>query len=133
MATAAAKSLTPQAEPQSTETSPPEPAPPVAQAEPNAVALSGDELAALVKRGETYLANGDFASARLLLRRAAAAGSADAALSLGATFDPLVIKQLGAIGAEPDIERARKWYEAASKLGSQAASQQLARLADGQR
>ena len=53
---------------------------------------------------------GDLAAARLLLRRAAEAGSAEAALALGATFDPLVIRRLGAIGAAPDAAQARKWY-----------------------
>jgi hypothetical protein len=91
--------------------------------------LDKDEIATLIKRGKDFLANGDFSSARLLLRRAAQAGSADAALALGATFDPLVIRRLGAIGASPDAERARKWYQKAVELGSDAASQQLAKLA----
>lgn len=91
--------------------------------------LDPQEIAMLVSRGEDYLTNGDLASARLLLRRAAAAGSANAALALGATFDPLVIRRLGAIGAESDIERARKWYQKAVELGSTAASRQLATLA----
>ncbi len=91
--------------------------------------LDGDEVATLIKRGEDFLTNGDFASARLLLRRAAAAGSAKAALALGATFDPLIIQRLGAIGAQPDPDRARKWYQKAAELGSDAASQQLEKLA----
>jgi TPR repeat protein len=91
--------------------------------------LDPQEIAMLVSRGEDYLTNGDLASARLLLRRAAAAGSANAALALGATFDPLVIRRLGAIGAESDIERARTWYQKAVELGSTAASRQLATLA----
>jgi hypothetical protein len=41
-----------------------------------------------------FLKNGDFASARLLLRQAAEAGSADATLMFGETFDPLVIKSV---------------------------------------
>lgn len=90
--------------------------------------LGGEEIAMLVKRGRDYLDNGDFASARLLLRRAAQAGSADAALELGATFDPLVIKRLGAIGAAPDAAKARKWYQKAAALGSDSALQHLAAL-----
>jgi hypothetical protein len=133
MPPAVGEMLTPQNEPHSTAESTPESSPAAALAEQNVSTLAGDELATLVKRGQDYLTNGDFASARLLLRRAAEAGSADAALALGATFDPLVIARLGAIGAEPDIGRARKWYETASKLGSQAASQELAKLADTQR
>jgi hypothetical protein len=91
--------------------------------------LANDEIATLVKRGKDFVTNGDLASARLLLRRAAEAGSAEAALALGATFDPLVLRRLGAIGAVPDAAQARKWYQKAADLGSDAASQQLAKLA----
>lgn len=90
--------------------------------------LDNGEIAMLVKRGKDYLANGDLASARLLLRRAAEAGSADAALALGATFDPLVIRRLGAVGAAADAAKAREWYQKAVDLGSAAAAQQLAKL-----
>ena len=84
----------------------------------------------LVKRGKDLLANGDLAAARLLLRRAAEAGSAEGALTLGTTFDPVVLQRLGAIGAAPDLAQARQWYQRAAELGSSAASQQLAGLAD---
>ncbi len=91
--------------------------------------LDAEEIATLVNRGTDSLKSGDIASARLLLRRAAEAGSASAALMLGTTFDPLVIKQLGAIGVVPDVAQARQWYEKALELGSEAASQRLAKLA----
>ncbi len=90
--------------------------------------LGNDEIATLIKRGKDFMTNGDLASARLLLRRAAEAGSAEAALALGATFDPLVLRRLGAIGAVPDAAQARKWYQKAVELGSDVASQQLAKL-----
>ena len=57
--------------------------------------LDAEEIAALINRGTDSLKSGDLVSARLLLRRAAEAGSASAALMLGMTFDPLVIQQLG--------------------------------------
>src|SRR6516162_7517230 len=87
-----------------------------------------EEVAMLVKRGKDFLADGDIASARLLLRRAAEAGSAEGALTLGTTFDPTMILRLGAIGAKPDMAQARHWYQRAAELGSSAASQQLAGL-----
>jgi hypothetical protein len=90
--------------------------------------LDRDEIAVLVKRGKDFLTNGDLASARLLLQRAAEAGSADAAMALGATFDPLVIRRLGAIGAAPDTARARQWYQKAVALGAAGAAQPLAKL-----
>jgi len=92
------------------------------------LALEDSEIATLIKRGKDYIMNGDFASARLLLGRAAAAGSADAALALGASFDPVVLRRLGAVGAEADAARARQWYQKAVDLGSPLASQQLANL-----
>jgi TPR repeat protein len=33
------------------------------------------------------------------------------------------------VGREPDAARARKWYQKAMELGSEVASQQLAKLA----
>ena len=108
-------------------------APPPAQPAPRpdnrpALRLDSGELEMLVKRGNEFIANGDLAAARLLLRRAAEAGSAEAALALGATFDPVVMQRLGAIGTTPDITQARQWYQRAAELGSNAALQRLAGL-----
>jgi TPR repeat protein len=93
-----------------------------------ALHLDSDEITTLIDRGSALLKRGDLASARLLLRRAADAGSADAALLLGSTFDPAFIQQLGVIGIQPDVARAREWYQKAAGLGSDAASQRLANL-----
>jgi hypothetical protein len=93
--------------------------------------LDTEDIAILIKRGKDLLADGDLAAARLLLRRAAEAGSAEGALTLGTTFDPAVLRRLGAIGAMADPAKARQWYQRAAELGSSAASQQLAGLADG--
>ena len=86
------------------------------------------EIASLIKRGKEFLQSGDFASARLLFRRAAEAGDASAALLLGSTFDPRVIAQLHAVGIVADVAQARQWYQKAAELGSDAAVQQLAKL-----
>ena len=101
---------------------------PSAQRGSAATHLDAEEIATLINRGTDSLKSGDLVSARLLLHRAAEAGSASAALMLGTTFDPLVIRQLGAIGVVPDVAQARQWYEKAAELGSDAASQRLARL-----
>jgi hypothetical protein len=108
-------------------------APPPAQPAPRsdnrpALRLDSGELEMLVKRGNEFIANGDLAAARLLLRRGAEAGSAEATLALGATFDPVVMQRLGAIGTTPDITQARQWYQRAAELGSNAALQRLAGL-----
>jgi hypothetical protein len=100
----------------------------VAAAPPVTLSLAADEIAMLLKRGKDAFSTGDLAAARLLLRRAAEGGSAEAALALGATFDPLVIRRLGAIGAAPDAAQARQWYQKAVVLGSTTASQPLAQL-----
>lgn len=121
----------PQQPPPQPQPPPPTIAPPsndVAVAPPVSLSLASDEIAMLLKRGKDAFSTGDLAAARLLLRRAAEAGSAEAALALGATFDPLVIRRLGAIGAAPDTAQARQWYQKAVSLGSTAASQPLATL-----
>jgi hypothetical protein len=113
----------------------PEPAlaatPPQQTARP--VTLAPDEIAMLIKRGKDLLTSGDISAARLLLRRAAEAGNADAALAFGSTFDPAVITRLGAIGVRGDAAKAREWYEKAAALGSNTASQQIAHLAEAGR
>src|SRR6202049_1673604 len=99
-----------------------------AVAPPVSLSLASDEIAMLLKRGKDAFSTGDLAAARLLLRRAAEAGSAEAALALGATFDPQVIRRLRATGAAPDAAQARQWYQKAIALGSATASQPLAQL-----
>jgi hypothetical protein len=94
--------------------------------------IDNAEVAAMIKRGKDILMSGDIISARLLLRRAADAGSAEAALALGATFDPVVIRRLGVIGMTPDVAEARQWYQRAADLGSAAATAQLAKLEQAQ-
>ena len=93
-----------------------------------AVQLDSDEMTRLIKRGKDFLAQGNFASARLLFKRAADAGSAEAALALGSTYDPSVIKQLGAVSITPDIDGALKWYETAADRGSAEAAGLFANL-----
>jgi hypothetical protein len=109
----------------------PAPAPPAAGSPVAAIkpALAPDEIATLVKRGNAFMTDGDVVAARLLLQRAAEAGNAEAALALGASFDPLIIKQARAIGVQTDAAQARQWYEKAAELGSDVASKQLANLA----
>ena len=110
--------------------------PPAPAAEPAASApaseLSPDELAALLKRGQRLAASGDIAAARLTLRPAAEAGNAQAALALGATYDPVVLHSLGIFGVTPDKAMARGWYEKAKEFGSAEAPRRLEMLAKSQ-
>jgi TPR repeat protein len=83
----------------------------------------------LVRRAHVFLENGDISAARLLLRRAAEAGDVRATLALATTYDPVVLRQIGALGAKDDIAQARHWYQKASELGSAEAVMRLQRLA----
>jgi hypothetical protein len=102
---------------------------PAAAAAPH---IDDAEITAMIKRGKGLLMSGDIASARLLLRRAADAGNAEAALALGATFDPLIIRRLGAVGMKADTVQAKQWYQRAADLGSASAASQLAKLEQSQ-
>jgi TPR repeat protein len=91
--------------------------------------IDPEELATLMRRGQEFLKTGDIAAARLVLRRAANAGHPQAALSLGATFDPVVLEELGVLGFPPDPAQARLWYDKAARLGSAEALRRIERLA----
>lgn len=131
--------LAPSAEPirQAPPLAPPAPArvapPPVtaAPAAPSRAAsrMDRDEIALLIKRGTDFMATGDIATARLVLRRAAEANDPRAALALAATYDPIVLERLGVRGFQPDVAMARSWYEKAQELGSPEAGRQLEALA----
>jgi TPR repeat protein len=103
----------------------PPPAPPAPAVRP----LDNDEMTAMLKRGESFIATGDITAARLLLRRVAESGNARAALALGATYDPMVLKQIGILGAQADVKQARSWYEKAAALGSPEAPKRIEQLA----
>jgi len=91
--------------------------------------LDPEQIAGLVKLGQDLLKHGDVESARFLLKRAAIAGNAQAALELGLTFDGTVLAQSGVLGIGSDLGQAREWYERAIRLGSTEASRHLERLA----
>jgi type IV secretory pathway VirB10-like protein len=85
-------------------------------------------MASLVARGKELLQNGDFSSARLILEHVADAGEADAALTLGSTYDPTVLAELGIRGQAADVDLARTWYEKAQEFGSTEATSRLKTL-----
>jgi len=77
---------------------------------------SGDE-AVLLTRGDSLFRTGDLASARLFYERAANAGSGQAALRLGESYDPHFLEKTHLRGARGDIETAILWYKRARDLG----------------
>jgi TPR repeat protein len=91
--------------------------------------LDPDVVAALLKRADALIASGDVAAARLVLRRAADAGDAHAAMTLAGTYDPAILEKLDVHGFVPDVAMARSWYEKARKFGSAEAPQRLEMLA----
>jgi len=92
--------------------------------------LSASEIALMVKNGTEYMANGSIGAARMMFQAAAEAGEPAAAFALAETYDPLVLRKLGAKGGvTSDIALAHSWYERAKKLGSTLALERLERLA----
>ncbi|WP_245315638.1 hypothetical protein [Bradyrhizobium neotropicale] len=87
--------------------------------------LDPKEISGLVKRGQDLLTSGDVSAARLLLLRAAEGGDARAALLVARTYDPTVLKQLGASGPLADLAQARNWYQKAKEWGDPEAQRQL--------
>jgi hypothetical protein len=100
-----------------------------ATTEPAVHHLDPDAITALLKRADALIASGDVAASRLVLRRAADAGDARAAMMVAETYDPAILGKLGVHGVVPDIAMARSWYEKAKTLGSAEATQRLEVLA----
>jgi hypothetical protein len=87
-----------------------------------ALILRSDEagrVADLIALGHKMVDVGYFAGARAYFKRAAEAGSGDAAVLLGATFDPEFIDKVGAHGIKAEPQEAQYWYARAKQLGVQ--------------
>jgi hypothetical protein len=95
---------------------------------PRATRLSDAALKDLVKGGDKLLDRGDVAAARALYEKAAAMGSAQAALAMGSTYDPRRLWSLGVFGAVGNKERARQWYQRAAELGHPEAKERIGAL-----
>jgi len=100
---------------------------------PSLRSLDRGELQLLLQRGEELIAQGDIAAARLMLTRAAEAGEARAALTLGATYDAAMLRKLGVRGVAADTVMARAWYEKAAEYGSGEATRRLEQFAQSVR
>jgi hypothetical protein len=83
----------------------------------------------LIAHGNKMVEVGYVAGARSYFKRAAEAGSADAALALGTTYDPGFLAEIGARGIKPEPDEARSWYERAKLLGHKDADSRLVTLA----
>jgi TPR repeat protein len=90
--------------------------------------LSASEIAALMVRGDAFLAAGDIASARLFFERAADSGDGRAAMRMAVTYDAAVLERAGLRGRRGDPERATFWSRRAHELGEGKAGPPLSRL-----
>jgi hypothetical protein len=95
---------------------------------PAARRIDPEELATLLKRARSLIAIGDIAPARLLLKRAADAQEASAALLLAQTYDPAVLGKQDMRSIAPDPALAREWYQKAARYGSADAQQRLSQM-----
>jgi hypothetical protein len=85
---------------------------------PAAQQIDPQQAAILMKHARDALASGDIAAARLVFRRLADGGNAEAALGLAATYDPRYLASQNVIGVTGDEAQARVWYQRAMELGS---------------
>jgi len=79
--------------------------------------LSAGQITELLTRGDIFLHAGDVASARLFYERAADAGDRQAAMRMGATFDPAFLDRVG-LHTRGDTATALSWYRHALDLGA---------------
>ena len=110
-----------------------QPRTPSAKAPPSGEAirvLDAEEIEHLIKKGEQFLVAGDVVAARIAFQRAAEAGDGNAAIALGATYDPTELAKLGVVGMRGEVAKARSWYQKAEEFGSPEARARLELLAD---
>ena len=83
---------------------------------------------AQMNRAQDLLQHNDIAAARLIFKRLAETGLAEAAFGLAQTYDPDFLKSIPTAGLQPDMAAARHWYEWASALGSAPAGSRLSEI-----
>ena len=85
-----------------------------------------------LERGTRLLRAGDVSAARLAFSHLAEQGSGRGALAMGMTFDPNQPSSRVVAGIEPDVKRARFWYQRALALGNESAREPLRILGPGE-
>ena len=78
--------------------------------------LAPEQITALLNRGDGFLSMADIEAARLLYERAAGAGNSEAAIRLGATFDPGFLTRAGLRNIPGDVSAAQYWYRRARDM-----------------
>ncbi len=108
----------------------PRPQPPVVNVrpKPKAPLINPAVEAAMLKRANSLLQNGDVAGARLVFEHVAVMGSKHAAYALARTYERSYLEKLNIIGVVDDINLARKWYKKAADLGHSDAAARLQQI-----
>jgi hypothetical protein len=84
----------------------------------SSLSLGPEEVNLLLARGDALMSMADASSGRPFYERAVAAGSAQAALRLGASYDPSFLARAGLRGVRGDPALAAYWYNRARDLGA---------------
>lgn len=82
----------------------------------------------LIARGNRLLELGDVAAARLFFTMAAERGSADGAMFMGLTFDPVYFEGKSIFGTRPDVYEAMDWYARSASMGGGEAEKRISAL-----
>lgn len=90
-----------------------------------------DRIDDLIAHGQKMIDVGYFAGARAYFKRAAEAGSGEAALLVGATYDQAFIDKIGARGIKADPKEAAVWFDRAKQLGIVDGEARLSELRGG--
>jgi type II secretory pathway predicted ATPase ExeA len=85
-------------------------------------------VSSYLMNGNLWLERGDIASARLFYQEAANAGSVQALVAVGKTYDPVILNQLGIRGFRPDPVKAAEWYLKGNKAGDSESAERLNEL-----
>jgi hypothetical protein len=109
-------------------TAPPATAQNAGAAAPARADSSDTPVDVLLERGNRLLASGDIVSARQFFERAHAAGVVTAASRIAATYDPVFLRQIGAVGVKADAAQAVEWYRQAATAGDAEAADRLKQL-----
>jgi TPR repeat protein len=102
--------------------------PPLPQAIPLPQEAENREAKTLLGKGEALLKTGDLVSARQFFMKAHVLGLAEGAYGAGRTYDPAVYTAMNVRGLEPDVAKAREWYDKAASEGYEDAIQALEKL-----
>jgi hypothetical protein len=90
-----------------------------------AASQSSDDETRLLARAQMLIKRGAIGAARGILERAMAEGSAEAAFTLGETYDEKMLAQWNVLGTQSDAEKARQLYRRAYDAGYAQANQQV--------